>query len=69
MQDEIDRGNDELTEWTNAHSHIFANTDNLIPHVQKIVREHPTLIKPDAKYDEADPHVIALARESPEHQV
>ncbi len=61
VQDEIDHGNDKLIEWVKTHSHIFVNTDNLIPQVQKILREHPTLIKPDAKYEEADPYVIALA--------
>ena len=61
VRDEIDRGDDKLTKWVKTHSHIFVNTDNLIPQVQKILREHPTLIKRDAKYEDADPHVIALA--------
>lgn len=61
VRDEIDRGHDNLIKWAKTHSHIFVNTDNLIPQVQKILREHPELIKPDAKYEEADPYVIALA--------
>ena len=59
--DEIARGHDELKEWCRAHRTMFLNTDNLIGRVQKILKEHPTLVNPNAKYESADPYLIALA--------
>ena len=59
--DEIERGHDELVEWCRAHRNMFLNTDKLIGQVQKILKEHPTLVNPNARHESADPYLIALA--------
>ena len=59
--DEIKRGHDELVEWCRTHRTMFLNTDKLIGQVQKILKEHPTLVNPNARYESADPYLIALA--------
>ncbi len=59
--DEIERGHDDLKGWCRAHRNMFLNTDELIVQVQKILKEHPTLVNPNAECESADPYLIALA--------
>ena len=40
---------------------MFLGTDKIIGQVQKILKEHPTLVNPNARYESADPYIIALA--------
>lgn len=48
--DEIKRGHDELVQWCNDHREMFQSTTALTGQVQKIIRNHPTLINPNATY-------------------
>ena len=59
--DEIEYGHGELVEWCRAHREMFHNTDKLIKQVQEILKEHPTLVNPNATRESADPYIIALA--------
>lgn len=40
---------------------MFQRTRYIIPKIQQILYKHPTLIDPNDDYEDADPHVIALA--------
>ena len=59
--DEIKLGHDELVNWCKMHRRMFRNTNALIGQVQKIIRDHPTLVDPNATHESADPYIIALA--------
>lgn len=59
--DEIERGHDELVEWCKTHQKMFRDTSALTGQVQKIIRDHPTLVNRNATYESADPYIIALA--------
>ena len=59
--DEIERGHDELVEWCKKRKEMFRDAGSLTDKVQKIIKEHPTLINPNAKHESADPYIIALA--------
>ena len=59
--DEIKRGHDELVQWCKDHREMFQNTTALTGQVQNIIRNHPTLINPNATHESADPYIIALA--------
>ena len=59
--DEIERGHDELVEWCKKHQKMFRDTSALTVQVQKIIKNHPTLVNPNAMHESADPYIIALA--------
>ncbi len=61
VRDEIKQGHDGLEAWIRQHPKAFHSTDKLITQVQKILKDHQDLIKPDAHYESADPYIIALA--------
>lgn len=59
--DEIKRGDDEMVSWCKDHRKIFCDIDDLAGLAKKIIKKHPTLVKPDDKHVDADPFIIALA--------
>lgn len=59
--DEIQRGNDKLVKWCKDHRKMFHDDPWVYTQAMNITYEHPTLIKPDAKHEDADPYIIALA--------
>ena len=59
--DEIERGYDELVEWCKKHQKMFRGTSALTGRVQEIIKNHPTLVNPNATHESADPYIIALA--------
>lgn len=62
VRNEIERGCDELIPWVREHRDMFHHTLDMIPQIQQILNKHPTLIDPNDDHEDADPHVIALAR-------
>jgi rRNA maturation endonuclease Nob1 len=60
---EISQNDDQLTKWVKKHRKMFKEpTQKQIEIVQQILKDHPSLIDVDRKFD-ADPWVIALAIE------
>lgn len=60
---EITKNDDQLTKWAKKHRKMFKEpTKKQIDFVQKILKDHPSLIDVDRQFD-ADPWVIALAVE------
>ena len=59
VSDEIGRGDDELVPWSRDHQEMFQSADTSL--VQEILKDHPSLVKADAKHESADPYIIALA--------
>lgn len=60
---EISQNDDQLSKWAKQQRKMFKEvTQKQIELVQQILKNHPSLIDADRKYD-ADPWVIALAIE------
>ena len=60
---EINQNDDQLSNWAKKQKKMFKEpTTKQIALVQQILKNHPTLIDTDRKFD-ADPWVIALAIE------
>lgn len=69
---ELERGDDELTEWAKARSELFVDPDKAQTQwLEEILRRFQALVDPDRTSPFADPWVVALVLylNSPEHSV
>ncbi len=59
---ELERGDDELTEWAEARFDLFVDPDKAQTRcLEEILRRFPALVDPDRTSPFADPWVVALA--------
>ncbi|WP_407283257.1 DUF4411 family protein [Methanolobus sp. WCC1] len=61
---ELERQDDELTDWAKIHSQIlFRDSSDMYLRVIDILSEFPKLIDPNDDHEQADPFLIAMALE------
>ena len=61
VRDEIERGDNELTERCRNHPKMLQDAGAPAPKVQKIISEHPAPVNPNAPHESAGPYIIAQA--------
>jgi len=60
--EEIERGDDELVEWSRGHRAMFKqDTEDLVNKVKEILEPFPDLVDESKEVEDADPWVVALA--------
>jgi len=70
VKKEIERGSDELVNWTRMNKRMFINIDKeQMDILREIMNDFQTMIDPTELYEDADPWVVALAKQKTTEKV